>query len=78
MHIYIYICIHIYIYMSLFHAISTDIPDPLSPRLLIVHSFQQILRAASPYQHRAVVCRFGLDVLPLLVPVIGSIGVHLL
>ena len=29
-----------------------------------------------PYQHRAAVCRFELDVLPLLVHVKGSIGVH--
>ena len=29
-----------------------------------------------PYQHRAAVCRFELDVLPLLVHVKGSTGVH--
>ena len=29
-----------------------------------------------PYRHRAAVCRFELDILPLLVPVKGSTGVH--
>ena len=28
------------------HAISMDIPDPLSPLLPIVHCYQQVLRAA--------------------------------
>ena len=32
---------------SICRAISTDIPDPLSPHLPIVHCFQQILRATS-------------------------------
>ena len=54
------------------HAISTDIPDPLSPHLPIVHCFQDYI----PYQHRAAVCRFELDILPLLVHVKGSTGVH--
>ena len=30
------------------------------------------------YRHRAAVCMLELDVLPLLVPVKGSTGVHLL
>ena len=36
----------IYIYIS-YHAISTDIPDSLSPPLLIVHRFGQVFRATS-------------------------------
>ena len=39
------IYIYIYIYISSCHDISTDIPDPLSPHLPIVHCFRQILRA---------------------------------
>ena len=37
----------LYISSSSHHAISTDIPDPLSPQLPIVHCFRQILRATS-------------------------------
>ena len=51
-------------------AISTDIPDPLSPPLLIVH------QGYIPYPHRAAVCRFELVALLLLGHVKGSIGVH--
>ena len=39
-YIYMYVCIYIYIYIyisSSYHAGSTDIPDPLSPLLPIVH-----------------------------------------
>ena len=42
--------IFIHTYRVLFdfnHAISTDIPDPLSPQLPIVPCFRQILRATS-------------------------------
>ena len=45
---YIYIRIYVYMYISsssLYHAVSTDIPDPLSPHLPIVHCFWQILSA---------------------------------
>ena len=35
--IYVCIYIYIYIYISSCHAASTDIPDPLSPLLPIVH-----------------------------------------
>ena len=39
--------IYIYIYISSCYAISTDIPDPLSSPLPIVHCFRQVLRATS-------------------------------
>ena len=59
-------------------AISTDILDPLSPHLPIVHCFWQTPRATIPYRHRAAVCWFELDILPLLVHVKGSAGaIHL-
>ena len=46
MHIYIYI--YIYIYISSFcRAGSTDIPDPLSPLLPIVHRPRQVFRTTS-------------------------------
>ena len=60
--LYIYIYIYIYIVRwdfsfstdnsrssssSSSHAISTDIPDPLSPPLPIVHRFRQVFRATS-------------------------------
>ena len=48
--IFVYIYIYIYICISLSSsclAISTDISDPLSPPLPIVHSFWQIFRATS-------------------------------
>ena len=41
-----YIYIYIYIYISC-RAASTDIPDPLSPRLPIVHRLWQVFRATS-------------------------------
>ena len=41
---YIYVCV--YISSSSYRAISTDIPDLLSPLLPIVHLFRQVLRAA--------------------------------
>ena len=49
---------------------------PLSPLLPIVHRFLAGLPGYIQYRHRAAVCMFELDVLPLLVPVKGSIGVH--
>ena len=48
MHYIVYIYIYIYIYIiSSCHVASTDILDPLSPLLLIVHRFWQVLRATS-------------------------------
>ena len=43
-HIYVYIYIYIYIYIIIIimHAASSDIPDPLSPLLPIVHRFWQV------------------------------------
>ena len=35
------------IYHHHHHAISTDIPDPLSPPILIVHCFRQVFRVTS-------------------------------
>ena len=37
--------LRVYISSSSCHAISTDIPDPLSPPLPIVHRFRWVLRA---------------------------------
>ena len=39
--------IYIYIYISSCHAGSTDIPDPLSPLLPIVHRPRQVFRTTS-------------------------------
>ena len=39
--------IYIYIYISSCRATSTDIPDPLSPFLPIVHRLRQVFRATS-------------------------------
>ena len=44
-YIYIYIYIYKYMYVSSSCAISTDISDPFSPPLPIVHRFRQVLRA---------------------------------
>ena len=38
---------HIYKYISSWHAISTDIPDPLSPPFSIVHCFRLVFRSTS-------------------------------
>ncbi len=57
-----YIYIYIYISSSSCCAASTDIPDPLSPLLPIVHRLRQIF---IPYPHRAAVCMFELVVLLL-------------
>ena len=35
--VYIFVCVYIYISSSSYRAGSTDIPDPLSPLLPIVH-----------------------------------------
>ena len=56
-------------------AISMDIPDPRSPPLPIVHCFHQVFRATSRIG-TAAVYRFKVVVLPLLVHVKGSTGVH--
>ena len=54
-------------------AASTDIPDPLSPLLPIVHRLWQ---GYIPYPHIAVVCMFELVVLLLPGHMWGSIRVH--
>ena len=41
---------------------------------LATPSYRPLLPGYIQYQH--MVCRFELDVLPLLVPVMGSTGVH--
>ena len=56
-------------------SISTDISDPLS-----TNPYCPLLPAGPqgyiPYRNRVAACRFELDVLPLLVHVKGSTGVH--
>ena len=46
-HTHIYIYIHIYVSSSSCHALSKDIPDPLSLPLPIDHCFWEVLRATS-------------------------------
>ena len=58
---------------SLCRAASTDIPDPLSPLLPIVHRLWQ---GYIPYPHIAAVYIFELVVLLLLGHMWGSIGLH--
>ena len=41
------VCVCMYIYISSCRATSTDIPDPLSPPLPIVHGLWQVFRAIS-------------------------------
>ena len=43
----LYIYIYIYISSSSCHAASTDIPDPLSPLLPIIHRLLQVFRVTS-------------------------------
>ena len=57
-------------------AASTDIPDPLSPRLPIIHRLWQVFRVTPPYHHIAAVCMFELVVLLLICHMWGSTGVH--
>ena len=57
-------------------AASTDIPDPLSPLLPIVHSPPANLQGYIPYPHIAAVCMFELVVLLLPGHMRVSIGVH--
>ena len=45
--IYIYIYIYIYISSSSCRTASTDIPDPLSPLLPIIHRLRQVFRVTS-------------------------------
>ena len=58
LYIYVYICINICIYICIYiyihiytssssscRAVGTDIPNPLSPLLPIVHHFRQVFRA---------------------------------
>ena len=50
-------------------ALSARISQtPLSPPLPIIHCFQQVFRATSPYQHRAAEWKFLLVILPELIP----------
>ena len=39
--------IYIYMYSPSCHAASTNLPDPLSPPVSIVHRCRQVLRATS-------------------------------
>ena len=55
------------------HAVSTDIPDPLSPLLPIIYRLWQLY---IQYLHIAAVCMFELVVLLFLGHMWGSIGVH--
>ena len=71
-----YIYIYIYIYISLCHTITTDISDPLSPHLPIVHYFRQILRATSYIGTELLYVGSNWTSLPLLVHVKGCTGVH--
>ena len=73
-YLYIYIYIYIYISSSSCRAGSTDIPDPLSPLLPIVHRPRQVFRTTDI----AAECMFVLVVLLLHGHVWGSIRVHLL
>ena len=41
------VCVYIYIYISSCRAASTDIPDPLSPLLPIIHRLRQVFRVTS-------------------------------
>ena len=71
----IYIYIYIYISSSSsYRAGSTDIPDPLSPLLPIVHRPRQVFRTTL-YPHTAAECTFVLVVLLLRGRVWGSIRV---
>ena len=56
--------ISLFIISSSCHAISTDILDPLSPPLSIVHRFQQVFRA-TPHIYTELLC-VGLSWLPCL------------
>ena len=40
-------------------AASTDIPDPLSPLLPIIHRLRQVFWVTSCVPHIAAVCKFG-------------------
>ena len=64
--------------LALFSALnsstSTDIPDPFSPLLLIVHPAG--LQGYIPYPHRAAVCRFELVDLLFFCHMTESIGEH--
>ena len=71
-------CIVPYISSSSCRAGSTDIPDPLSPFLPIVHRPLAGLQDNIPYPHIAAECMFVLGVLLLHGHVWGSIRVHLL
>ena len=87
--IYIYLYIYIYIYIcvcvcvwssssSSCRAASTDIFDPLSPLLPIIHRYLAGLQSYIPHPHIASICMIELVVLLLLGHMRGSIGVHLL
>ena len=58
------------------HAIRLDISEPRSPPTPYLSLLLADPQGYIKYRHRAAVCRFELDVLPLLVNVKGSTGVH--
>ena len=66
---------YIYIYISC-RAASTDILEPLSPLLPIIHRLWQVFSTTSHILKIAAVCMFELVVLLLLGQMWGSIGVH--
>ena len=73
-HTHTYIYIYIYIYISC-RAASTDIPDPLSPLLPIVHRFWQVFWATSRILTELLYsCMFKLPSCHMR----GFIGVHYL
>ena len=57
-------------------ATSTDISDPLSPLLPIIHRLRQVFKHYIPYPHIAAGYMFELVVLLLPGHMWGSIGVH--
>ena len=57
-------------------AASTDIPDPLSPRIPIISSPLAGLQGYITYHHIAAVCMFELAVLLLIGHMRGSTGIH--
>ena len=63
-------------YIYYHHAASTDIADPLSPLLPIVHHLWLVYQGYIPYAHIASICMLELVVLILLGHMWGSIGLH--
>ena len=61
---------------SSYRAANTDIPDPISPLLPIVHRLWQVFKDYILYPHIAAECMCELVVLLLPGHMWGSIGVH--